>query len=111
MPFAGLHVVESLGSIWWIDEVLERYWRMPKVEMPRECPEWSDSRAGACQDAVWHPLLDWWIDEADGGRLIIRTPDVSFWAPMTEATFESTFDLFDAIADRLSPMTNEDGSV
>lgn len=47
--------IESKGSIWWFDEQAREYLRLPRVEQPRERPEWSDERAGALQDAVWHP--------------------------------------------------------
>lgn len=48
--------VESLGSIWEIDTLDMRYRRWPKNEAPRKKPEWSDERAGALQDVVWHPM-------------------------------------------------------
>ena len=58
----GIVRVESLGSVWEIDENLNRYRRFPKTETGREKPEWSDERAGALQDAVWHDFTgDWEI--------------------------------------------------
>lgn len=62
--------IESLGSIWEIDEEMLRYRRWPKQEAPREKPEWSDDRAGKLQDFVWHSYVSYWID---GGRLFIDT--------------------------------------
>jgi hypothetical protein len=47
------------GSVVWLDEAQLRYLRLPKVEGPRDRPEWSDERAGALQDAVWHPYTSW----------------------------------------------------
>jgi hypothetical protein len=48
--------VESFGSVWEIDLSLNRYRRYPREERPREREEWSDERAGALQDFVWHPI-------------------------------------------------------
>lgn len=54
----GATRVESIGSVWWFDEAAGEYLRLPRNEQPREHPEWSDERAGALQDAVWHPYAD-----------------------------------------------------
>lgn len=51
--------IESAGSLWWIDENAKEYLRTPKVEAPRDPPEWGDERAGALQDLVWHPYDSW----------------------------------------------------
>ena len=61
MP-SQMRVVETQGSIWHIDEDLNRYRRFPKEEKPREKPEWSDEQAGPLQDAVWHDFTGtWWL--------------------------------------------------
>ena len=54
-------VVETNGSVWWLDDGDMTYMRLPKSEMPRERAEWSDERAGVLQDAVWHPMTGWRI--------------------------------------------------
>lgn len=56
--------IETVGSIFEIDEDLMRYRRWPKQEAPRDNPEWSDSRAGALQDFVWHSYERWETDFA-----------------------------------------------
>lgn len=56
--------IETMGSIFEIDEDDLRYRRFPKHEGPREKPEWSDERAGALQDAVWHPYIEWEFEPA-----------------------------------------------
>lgn len=67
--------VTSFGSIWEIDEDLMRYRRYPRREQPRERAEWSDERAGALQDFVWHPMAGEWRLEPRHKRLIIPVPD------------------------------------
>jgi hypothetical protein len=57
--------VESMGSVWTFDDDLHQYMRLPKREQPREQPEWSDERAGALQDGVWHPYVAWHITKHD----------------------------------------------
>jgi len=57
--------VESHGSVWTFDTELKRYMRLPKQEAPRERPEWSDERAGALQDVVWHDYVSWRITDRD----------------------------------------------
>ncbi len=59
MTRPGCVKVESKGSFWWFDERAREYLRLPKQEGPREKAEWSDQRAGALQDAVWHPYESW----------------------------------------------------
>jgi len=61
----GCTKVETRGSLWWFDDTAHEYLRLPRVEQPRERPEWSDERAGVLQDAVWHPMLGWRIDAPD----------------------------------------------
>lgn len=63
--------VETLGSVWLIDDVEKRYCRMPKSEKPRE-NGWGDETAGVLQDAVWHAFEGgWWISDTTG-RLVIQ---------------------------------------
>lgn len=57
----GAIKVETKGSFFWIDEAACEYLRLPKEERPRERAEWSDERAGALQDGVWHPMAGWRI--------------------------------------------------
>lgn len=64
--------IETGGSIFEIDEDMDRYRRFPKNEGPREKPEWSDERAGALQDAVWHPFVKWGYRS---GRLVIQVEE------------------------------------
>lgn len=76
----GVTRIVSLGSYWWFDETNHEYLRLPKSERPRERPEWSDGRAGALQDAVWHPYHSytvrrgrlWILDEQ--GQAIASAP-------------------------------------
>ncbi len=63
--------IESFGSIWEIDEEDHRYRRWPKQEAPREHAEWSDERAGALQDFVWHHYDTWFIDAIDGREYLV----------------------------------------
>lgn len=69
--------IETLGSIFEIDELDRRYRRFPKHEAPRERPEWSDERAGRLQDGIWHPYLSWEIrvvpSLGEWERLLIMT--------------------------------------
>ena len=65
------HVV-SKGSNIWLDDAAMEYLRLPKGETPRERPEWSDERAGALQDAVWHPMLEWRITYLPGHDRLIN---------------------------------------
>ena len=61
-----------------IDDDLLRYRRLPKHEMGRERPEWSDERAGILQDAVWHTFERWEIrphPDAYVRRLVIFNVD------------------------------------
>lgn len=86
--------VESLGSMWLIDEIDMVYMRLPKGEGPRKSPDgadWTGPGAGILQDYVWHPFESWAIEEhhcwigkhADGTLieiddhpvLVIRRPD------------------------------------
>lgn len=57
----GVTTVESKGSMWYLDDTLGRFLRLPKHEAPREKAEWSDARAGILQDAVWHDMVRWEI--------------------------------------------------
>ena len=70
-----MHRIESLGSVWEIDEDDLRYRRFPKNEAPRENPEWGGPEAGALQDFVWHPFISWRItsNRFFESRLVIVT--------------------------------------
>lgn len=78
----GAVKIESIGSFWWFDEATHEYMRLPKNEMPRERPDWSDERAGVLQDAVWHPYVSYSIGPVSlhMSGLFIEQPDgqVSF---------------------------------
>lgn len=69
--------IETVGSVFEIDENDMRYRRFPKVEAPREKPDWS---TGILQDGVWHPYVSWEIriipSLGDWERLCITTPGV-----------------------------------
>lgn len=67
--------IESVGSVWEIDEDDLRYRRWPKTEGPRENPEWGGPDAGALQDFVWHPFLSWRVatNRFSETRLVIVT--------------------------------------
>jgi hypothetical protein len=56
------HVVSG-GSNWWFDEDAMEYLRLPKVEQPRERPEWGSPDAGPLEDAKWHTYVEWWIED------------------------------------------------
>lgn len=58
--------VETLGSMWLIDDVERRYCRFPKHEGPRDRPEWGGPDAGALQDIVWHDFAGDWTIFPDG---------------------------------------------
>jgi len=64
--------------MWFIDQELGRYLRMPKEEVPRN-PEWS---AGMLQDLVWHDYERWWIaSESFGAKDVHGT--LYLYAPPT----------------------------
>lgn len=91
--------VETLGSVWLLDEIDMVYMRLPKGEGPRKSPEgadWTGPGAGVMQDYVWHPFTEWWITDgvwvgqhadgtpigiADQPVLRILTPDGGLRAP------------------------------
>ena len=79
--------VTTKGSIFEIDEALQRYRRFPREERPREHPEWGSDKAGALQDFVWHDIdpEGWYINELSG-RLIIHTRGTFVSAPYAEIT-------------------------
>ena len=63
----GCVKVESDGSLWWIDDTLRQYLRLPKHEGPRENPQWGSTEAGLLQDAKWHDFTgEWEISDVDG---------------------------------------------
>ena len=68
----GVVRVETLGSIFVIDEDLERYCRFPLQEGPRERPEWGGPDAGDLQDLVWHDYAGGWFIHPITDRLVIR---------------------------------------
>lgn len=81
MSAANIVRVESVGSIWEIDEDDLRYRRWPKEESPREDPTWGDETQGALQDFVWHKMTRrpytvpvWGWGDATG-RLVIPVPE------------------------------------
>jgi hypothetical protein len=49
--------VESIGSIWWIDEENMKYSRTPKVERPRDFPANGDGTP--LKDLKWFPFTHW----------------------------------------------------
>ncbi len=56
--------VETMGSIWMLDDDNQRYARMPKTEGPRWSPEgedWGGPGAGALEDLTWHEMTGWRI--------------------------------------------------
>ena len=65
--------VETMGSVWLIDEDQMTYLRMPKREGPRE-NGWGDADQGDLADLVWHPFTEWEIRDVLGQEcLLIRT--------------------------------------
>lgn len=69
--------IESLGSVWLIDENEKHYCRLPRTEGPRQSPpgeDWGGPDAGDLQDLVWHPYLEWSISRGTG-RLFIQTQE------------------------------------
>lgn len=92
--------VDSLGSIWRFDDDLGRYMRTPRVEAPREHPEWGDERAGPCQDFIWHELDSWWVT-SDGKRLVVVPVSFGpFWVPLTPDVNDMAFDVWGAVIAR-----------
>jgi hypothetical protein len=74
--------VETVGSVWLIDETEGRYCRFPLEEKPRERAEWGDERAGDLQDLVWHDFAGQWRIDDYTGRLFIETrwsEDEGWW--------------------------------
>lgn len=63
--------IETVGSVWVIDDDLGRYCRFPKSEAPRLNPKWGGPEAGLLQDAVWHDFTEAYIDWVRG-RLVIE---------------------------------------
>lgn len=86
--------VETLGSVWLIDETERRYCRFPLEEKPRE-NGWGGPDAGTLQDGVWHDFAGQWYIHDLSGRLIIEThwdPDQGWWivsAPFARVVSES----------------------
>lgn len=56
----AIHVVTK-GSNVWLDDEAGEYLRLPLTERGRRNAEWSDERAGALQDAVWHAMTSWQV--------------------------------------------------
>ncbi len=75
----GCVKIESEGSYWWIDERSKEYMRLPKEEKPRERPEWGDERAGALQDAIWHPYEEWKLDPRPSVRDYLIFIELGEW--------------------------------
>lgn len=72
--------VESMGSMWQIDEDLKRYCRFPKQELPREHPFWGGPDAGFLQDAVWHDFEgEWRITPTDHLLIEVFEDPVKGW--------------------------------
>ena len=94
--------VEGLGSVWVFDDGASRYMRLPRMETPREHPEWGDARAGSCQDGVWHDMVGWC--RVDGGRRLVIVPAVGepFWAPLVPEVLGSTYDAWSGL-DEVDP--------
>lgn len=85
--------VESIGSIWMIDDQAKVYVRMPKYEGPRP-NGWGEPDQGLLADLVRHPFIDWHVEDHPGfgRRLKIHThndPDTGkpmyVVAPMEDA--------------------------
>lgn len=96
----GMVRIEGLDSIWRFDDVAGRYMRTPRVEAPRERPEWGDERAGACQDFVWHDLDTWWITDDHQRLVIVPVSFPPFWAPLTANVNHRRFNLWGELAGR-----------
>lgn len=65
--------VETMGSVWLIDEDAGVYLRMPKREGPRE-NGWGDADQGDLADLTWHPFNEWEIRDVLGEPcLLIHT--------------------------------------
>lgn len=71
--------VETLGSIWFIDEIEGEYIRMPREEGPRRPGPNGEDWGGAdadpgLQDLVWHKQYGWEIRPGEAiSRLVIFT--------------------------------------
>lgn len=81
----GATRIESIGSIWWLDDDRLEYLRAPKHEGPRTSPEdedWGGPGAGELQDLRWHPMVRW---HRTALRLIIELDDDGHYisAPLT----------------------------
>jgi hypothetical protein len=61
----GARRIETLGSVWFLDEDGSEYIRLPKTEGPRSPgpngEDWGGVDAGELQDLVWHPMFGWEI--------------------------------------------------
>lgn len=76
-----IHRHVSAGSVWELDNDLNRYRRYPRTEGPREVAEWSDERAGSLQDAVWHDMVRWYLDNRGALRIELPTGRTIFAPP------------------------------
>ena len=72
--------IESVGSIWLLDEEQSRYMRMPKREEPRP-NGWGGPDQEQLQDLVWLPFIGWRIDP-ERLQLRIHTHDNEHGKPM-----------------------------
>ena len=64
--------IETLGSMWFIDEDQKRYLRMPKTEGPRAPGWWELPEPGdPLNDLEWHSMVDWQIAPSDLGQMIL----------------------------------------
>lgn len=67
--------VESLGSVWFLDDDAHEYLRMPKTEGPRpkgpNGEDWGGPDAGHLQDLIWQPMVSWSISEHGRLRIVV----------------------------------------
>lgn len=71
--------IESVGSIWLIDEDLKRYMRMPKTEKPREPKPYYDQHE-SLDDLVWHSYSRWFT--GNGWLRIVLSDGDAIAAPL-----------------------------
>ena len=66
--------VETMGSVWLLDEDNCVYLRMPKHEGPRS-NGWGAADQGDLADLVWHPFESWEIADRFGQPILMIHTD------------------------------------
>lgn len=68
--------VETLGSVWLLDDDNHRYCRMPRQEGPREDGDWPDPTGGPLEDLTWHAMTSWRISLTGVPLMVNGVPSI-----------------------------------